>query len=147
MKRILLAFAAIGLAFSAVADVRGLVLSAKDLSGNLDWPKIAHEAGVGTLATHIGPKDVIPFLKGEKGRRFVDGCRKYGLALEHELHAIEYLLPRELFATEPELFRMDTNGVRTADANCRFRATPRRSPIRTDRRTSFRSRSASTATA
>ena len=118
MRRILLALAALALTFSAAADVRGLVLSAKDLSGNLDWPKIAHEAGVGTLATHIGPKDVIPFLKGEKGRRFVDGCRKYGLALEHELHAIEYLLPRELFATEPELFRMDTNGVRTADANC-----------------------------
>ena len=36
---------------------RGVVVSARDLSGAFDWPRLAHEAGLTTIATHIGPRD------------------------------------------------------------------------------------------
>ena len=43
------------------AATRGVVVSAHDLSGAFDWPHLAHDAGLTTIATHIGPRDVIPF--------------------------------------------------------------------------------------
>lgn len=98
--------------------MRGVVLSPADLSGELDWPGLAHDAGLTTIATHSGPEDVIPFLQSGKGRRFLDSCKRYGLEVEHELHAMHYLLPRNLFAEKPELFRMGEDGIRKPDFNC-----------------------------
>lgn len=40
-----------------------------------------------------------------------------GLEVEYELHAMNELLPRSLFAAEPLLFRMNEQGERAADAN------------------------------
>ena len=101
------------------ARTRGVVVTAKDLSDDsFDWPRVAAESGLTTLSTHIGPKDVLPFIASERGRRFLDACAARGLAVEHELHAMEYLLPRDLFAREPELFRMNEKGTRVPDANC-----------------------------
>ena len=97
--------------------VHGAVLHVKDLSGVLDWPKLAHEVGIDTLATHVFPEDVIPFMQSEKGRKFVEDCARYGIGVEHEMHAIEYLLPRSLFDTRPELFRLDEKGVRQRKSN------------------------------
>ena len=97
--------------------VRGLVLNVRDLRGNLDWPRLAHESHVNTLATHFAPADVMPFIQSDFGRRFLDGCAKYGIQVEHELHALDYLLPRELFEKNPELFRMDEKGVRQKKSN------------------------------
>ena len=100
------------------AETRGVVVSARDLSGAFDWPRLAHEAGLTTVATHIGPRDVMPFIKSGRGKRFLDGCARYGLQVEHELHAIDWLLPREMFASDPSLFRMDDKGERTPVGNC-----------------------------
>lgn len=96
----------------------GIVLTPSDLGGELDWPKLAHEAGLTTIATHIGPEDVIPFLKSDNGAKFLCDCKRYGLEVEHELHAMSYLLPRDLFNTRPELFRMNELGERVRDSNC-----------------------------
>lgn len=101
-----------------IRSTRGVVVGVKDLSGNFDWPKLAADAGLTTIGTHFGPKDVIPFLKSDKGKRFIDSCAKHSIEVEHELHALQYLLPRELFSTNPELFRMDYNGIRRNDGNC-----------------------------
>lgn len=98
-------------------SVRGAVLHVKDLTPESGWPRRAAEAGLNTIATHVFPEDVIPFLKSENGRRFTDECRRYGLAVEHEMHAIEYLLPRDLFDRNPELFRLDEKGVRQRKSN------------------------------
>ncbi len=97
---------------------RGVVVSAKDLSGDFDWPRLAYEAGLTTIGTHVGPEDVMPFMQSKAGGRFYEGCAKYGIAIEHELHAMDYLLPRSMFDREPELFRMNADGVRVRDANC-----------------------------
>ena len=95
---------------------RGVVVSARDLSGAFDWPRLAHEAGLTTVATHIGPRDVMPFMMSGRGARFLDACAHYGIQVEHELHAIDWLLPRTMFATDPSFFRMNAKGERTPDS-------------------------------
>ena len=97
---------------------RGVVVSVRDLSGAFDWPRLAHEAGLTTVATHIGPADVMSFIRSGRGARFLDACARYGLQVEHELHAIDWLLPRALFGSDPAFFRMDAKGKRTPDSNC-----------------------------
>ena len=97
--------------------MRGAVLSVEDLE-TADWPRIAHENGINTLGTHITPDQVLRFWESEKGRQFQADCQKYGILMEHELHAMSALLPREYFSQDSTMFRMDENGRRTADFNC-----------------------------
>ena len=98
-------------------QMRGLVLSTQELA-EIDWPALAASSGINTIGTHITPSEVLAFLDTDKGRSFTAACRERGITVEHQLHAMGELLPRELFSQDPELFRMDTSGVRTADFNC-----------------------------
>lgn len=98
-------------------QMRGIVLSTRELA-EVDWPAIAARSGINTIGTHITPSEVLSFLDTDKGRTFMEACRKNGITVEHQLHAMAELLPRELFAQDPDMFRMDTSGVRTADFNC-----------------------------
>lgn len=41
-----------------------------------------------------------------------------GAGIEYELHVMSLLLPRELFSTHPEYFRLDEKGERSPDYNC-----------------------------
>jgi hypothetical protein len=97
---------------------RGVVLVPEDLTW-LAWPERARQAGLSTIALHHGasPKYVSDLIQSERGREFLTQCRELGLQVEHELHAMRDLLPRELFAKNPELFRMNDKGERTADCN------------------------------
>jgi len=96
---------------------RGVVLTVEDLE-TLDWPRRAAEAGLTTIGTHITPSQVARFVESEKGQAFLDECRALGLEVEHELHAMSDLLPRDLFDKAPEMFRMDERGNRVKNANC-----------------------------
>jgi len=98
-------------------QMRGVVLSVEDLQ-TVDWPKLAHENGINTIGTHIHPGQVKSFIESENGQRFLEECKEYGIDVEHQLHAMTDLLPRELFAEDPTMFRMDTTGARVADFNC-----------------------------
>ncbi len=97
---------------------RGVVLVPDDLS-LADWPDRAAKAGLTTVALHHGtsPATVAAFIGSPSGRAFLDRCAQLGLDVEYELHAMNELLPRSLFAAEPLLFRMNEQGERTADAN------------------------------
>ncbi|HNU98759.1 MAG: DUF4838 domain-containing protein [Verrucomicrobia bacterium] len=97
---------------------RGIVLVPDDLS-LADWPDRAAQAGLTTIALHHGtsPAAVAAFIGSPPGRAFLDRCAQLGLEVEYELHAMNELLPRSLFAAEPLLFRMNEQGERTADAN------------------------------
>lgn len=95
---------------------RGLILDVNDLS-TVDWPKMASEAGLTTLATHITPSQVAEFIQSDRGQQFLKECAKYGIEVEHELHAMHDLLPRKLFSEDSTMFRMDTTGKRVADYN------------------------------
>jgi hypothetical protein len=99
-------------------QTRGVVLVPEDLS-LADWPERAANAGLTTIALHHGtsPKVVADFIDSTAGRQFLAQCARWGLHLEYELHAMRELLPRTLFATAPDLFRMDDQGRRTSDAN------------------------------
>lgn len=50
-------------------------------------------------------------------RALVDEVYARGMKVEYEFHAAGYLVPRELFDTHPEYFRMDENGNRINDWN------------------------------
>jgi hypothetical protein len=97
---------------------RGVVLVPEDLSLT-DWPERASQAGLTTVALHHGaqPGEVIKFVQSPAGGRFLERCQRLGLQVEYELHAVSELLPRELFAKDKTMFRMNYQGDRTADAN------------------------------
>lgn len=98
---------------------RGVVLIPEDLTLE-DWPDRAKRAGLSTIGIHHqnSPAAVIRWVKSDLGQRFLEQCRKLGLQVEYELHAMKELLPRSLLGKNPELFRMDEKGQRTPDANC-----------------------------
>jgi len=101
----------------SVIEMRGIVLSVEDLE-TVDWPKLAHDNGINTIGTHIYPDPVLKFMQSEKGKAFQTGCKRYGIEVEHELHAIKTLLPRNLFQQDSTMFRVNEKGQRTADFNC-----------------------------
>ena len=98
-------------------QMKGVILHVDDLK-TMDWPTLAHENGINTIGTHMHPGQVLEFIYSEKGQAFIEGCRKYGIAVEHQIHAMSELLPREMFEQDPEMFRMNSQGERTADWNC-----------------------------
>ncbi len=98
-------------------ETRGIVLSVSDLS-TLDWPRRAHAAGLTTIGTHVTPGQVSEFIQSEAGQQFQKDCKRLGIQIEHELHAMGDLLPRELFDRDPSMFRMNEDGERIPDYNC-----------------------------
>ena len=95
---------------------RGVVLVPSDIT-TWDWPEAAKQAGLTTIATHVFPHQVAAFVKTDRGQKFLNDCRRLGIEVEHELHAIGDLLPRELFRKDPAMFRMNDEGERVADCN------------------------------
>ncbi len=75
-----------------------------------------HPAG-GDLADET-LSDLLALAKTDEFRRKIDYARSEGLTVEYEFHAMKSLLPRSLFPTHPEFFRMNEDGVRTPDNNC-----------------------------
>lgn len=96
--------------------MRGVVLTVHDLE-TVDWPKLAHKSGINTIGTHIFPEQVADFIESERGKIFLADCKKYGIEVEHQLHAIGQLLPRELFFEDSTMFRMNEHGRRVNDCN------------------------------
>lgn len=97
-------------------STRGVILDVNDLS-TVEWPRMAKEAGITTVSTHITPKQVAEFVESARGKQFLDECKHYGIEVEHELHAMGDLLPRELFDQDSSMFRMDEHGKRVREYN------------------------------
>lgn len=100
----------------ALFDMRGAILSVQDLA-TVDWPRIALASGINTIGTHMKPGEVIAFMQSDAGKAFYGECSELGIQVEHQLHAMTELLPRELFEEDPSMFRMDKDGNRVADFN------------------------------
>lgn len=89
------------------------------------WIGRAKDAGIRALGIHPkggirAPKhlcELLEAMKTEKFRALIDRAKERGLAVEYEFHAAGYLLPRELFSSHPEYFRVDAQGKRTNDWN------------------------------
>ncbi|OJW27041.1 MAG: hypothetical protein BGO49_23955 [Planctomycetales bacterium 71-10] len=100
-------------------STRGVVLTPEDFS-LADWPERARRAGLTTIGIHHqnSPRAVVAWAASDAGSRVLEACDRLGLEVEYELHAMKELLPRDLFAQEPALFRLDADGRRNPDANC-----------------------------
>lgn len=85
-----------------------------------EWVELAKRAKLNTLGLHfiITENDVQSYLDwlDNGGREFVAKLENEGIEVEHELHAVSHLLPRGLFETHPEYFRVE-NGERNGDYN------------------------------
>ncbi len=74
-----------------------------------------HPTGGKTAADSL--KALVEALETAEFRKLLDYAAGRGLEIEYEMHAASYLLPRELFDSHPEYFRMDENGERVQDTN------------------------------
>jgi len=106
---------------------RGVVVYPDDVTslGVETWGKRVDISGINLIGLHAAtsndPVDTLEkFVRSELGQDFLAMCRARGVDVEYELHALEYLLPRDLFESHPEYFRMDENGNRCPDYNMCF---------------------------
>lgn len=106
-----------------MTERRGIVIHPNELSET--WLKDAQSLQLNVLGLHPpGGRDaarnlqkMLEDLRAPQIRRLLDRAQSMGLILEYEMHAVSYLLPRSLFASHPDFFRMDDKGVRTPDFN------------------------------
>lgn len=85
------------------------------------WIDILKKGNYNTLGLHFittknTMEDYIEWLEKD-GRSFIEKVEAEGILVEHELHALRYLLPRNLFDEHPEYFRVNTVGNRANDHN------------------------------
>ncbi|MBO7405065.1 MAG: DUF4838 domain-containing protein [Clostridia bacterium] len=102
---------------------RGIVIHAQDCgdywAGRLEKSGLnvvgVHPAG--GIDAHRSLEDCIRFLATEDWRRFASRMERAGIAVEFEMHALSWLLERDLFAAHPDWFRMEESGERTPHFN------------------------------
>lgn len=98
---------------------KGLVLLHGDFCG--EWITELKKAGIKKLGLHANAQqcsveEFIAFT--ERERENIKRAESEGITVEYYLHALSYLLPRELFGKDETLFRKDGQGGRNADYNC-----------------------------
>ena len=89
------------------------------------WIRRLVSLGVTTLGIHprggewaeASLNDLLEKLKAPGYRALLDFAAQSGLEIVYEFHAAANLLPRDLFDTHPEYFRMDRSGKRVRDHN------------------------------
>lgn len=99
---------------------KSIVILYRDLCE--EWIDLLDRAHFDALGLHFIPdrfemEGYLDWLEKE-GRALIDRIEAKGITVEHEMHALRYLLPRELFDAHPEYFRVDENGERTPKHNC-----------------------------
>ncbi|MCR5262740.1 MAG: DUF4838 domain-containing protein [Clostridiales bacterium] len=100
----------------------GLTILYEDLC--TEWVTLCREAGIDSLCVHKLARpgeDSLSVLLGEldapHGRDVIEALAENGIDAPYELHALDHLLPRPLFAGHPDWFRMNGEGRRTPDMN------------------------------
>ena len=71
----------------------------------------------GGVTAYQSLAEMVEFLKTDEIRKMLDYANSIGLEVEYELHAMGYLMPKNLFETNPEYFRVDSSGKRNNDKN------------------------------
>ncbi len=105
----------------------GVVVYPGDISsvGLEEWEKRIRLSGINLIGIHAAtvndPLDSLEsFIKSDLGQDFLKLCSKMEVDVEYELHALQNMLPRELFDTHPEYFREDEDGLRCRPYNMCF---------------------------
>jgi len=120
-----------GVMFKCIAtpkeEKHGVVVYPDDITslGLDEWEKRMDLSGINLIGLHAAtvndPIDTLAkFIRSDIGQRFLELCTRKSVDVEYELHALEYLLPRELFDTHPEYFRVDDRSDRCPDFNMCF---------------------------
>ena len=106
---------------------RGVVIYPSDIIsvGIEEWERRIDLSGVNVIGLHAAtfhePVDVLEeFVKSDLGKEFMAMCKKKGVDVEYEIHALSYLLPRSLYETHPEYFREKEDGKRDPEYNLCF---------------------------
>ena len=102
---------------------KGVVIHPDELSEK--WIQRALDTGINVIGIQpvgglkgSGPvKELLERMKTSEFRRLIDLAETKGIKIEYEMHAISYLLDRDLFETHPEYFSEDANGVRHNKTN------------------------------
>lgn len=86
------------------------------------WVRRIEDGRIHVLGLHPDPKNsspeqILAWLEDANTRRWLDALTALGVQIEWEVHALSWLLPRKLFRTNPQWFRMDEAGERTPDHN------------------------------
>ena len=89
------------------------------------WIDKLVQAGIGCIGIHpVGGKRaaqaveaLVAQMPEPAYRELIDYAIEQGLTVEYVLHAAGYLMPKSLFASHPDYFRMNTAGERTSDWN------------------------------
>lgn len=102
----------------------GIIVHPDELT--LRFAELMAEGGLDIAGIHpVGGKHAdescaaaIEWRKLPETKKVWEKLQESGKAVEFELHAMSWLLPRTLFDTHPDWFRMDENGERTPFLNC-----------------------------
>lgn len=92
-------------------QTRGIILTWEDVV-TLDWIALAKTCGINTFSVNG-----FPSIGGKTWKDYVAKCTQNGIRICYEDHMGSQLIPRSLFKTHPEYFRMNENGVRVDDVN------------------------------
>ena len=100
---------------------KGLVIHPEEMSNY--WAERFFSTNLNLLGLHpaggiTGGKTVdeaIEWLKAPESDRLLKIFADRGIDIEYEMHALSWLLPRDMFSGQPEWFRMDENQNRTND--------------------------------
>ncbi|MBP3437512.1 MAG: DUF4838 domain-containing protein [Clostridia bacterium] len=103
---------------------KGIVIYPEELSDY--WLDRVADSGMNFLGIHpMGGNlqgkpiaEAIEWVQRPETQRLLERAESLGIAVEYEMHALSWLMERELFAEHPDWFRMDENGERTNDYNC-----------------------------
>lgn len=106
---------------------RGIVLYPDDIRsiGSSKLVKIMSDANLNLLGIHAQHRyeDLAAlknFLESNEGETLLLECKINNIFVEYEVHALQELLPRNLFVENPEYFRIDEEGKRNNDFNMCF---------------------------
>ena len=102
---------------------RGIIIHAQD-AGDY-WADRLEKSGLNVVGihpagghdAHRSMEECIRLMQTSDWAKFTSRMEKAGIAVEYEMHALSWILERERFEKQPEWFRMDEKGERTADFN------------------------------
>lgn len=102
---------------------QGIIIHPEELTDRMI--EILKKTNMNVLGLHPvgGPEadksleNLLALLKTEDFQEKLAKVRRLGIAIEYELHALAWLLPRNLYHTHPGWFRMDGEGKRVNDFN------------------------------
>lgn len=102
---------------------RGIIIHSQDC--NEYWAKRLKKStlnivGVhpeGGIEAHKSMELAIKMLETKEWAAFASSLEKANIGIEYEMHAVSWMLDRELFNKNPEMFRMDENNNRTPEFN------------------------------